>query len=486
MLWPRFLWLRGLGVIFFSAFFSLAAQIQGLIGPRGILPASDLFQGVGRTPTLTALWQLPSLLWVSSSSAALTVLVWAGLVASVLLTIGVWPRGTCAICTVLFLSFVAAAQDFSSYQSDGMLLEAGFLSVFFAPRGVRPRLGVLDPPSRLARFLLVWEWFRIYLESGIVKLASGDEQWRTLRALDHYYENGPLPTYLGWYAQQIPPHAFHAACVVVVFVFELAIVWLGLGPRRARLVCFFLVTPFQAAIILTANYAFLNYIVLFLGVLLLDDRFLVRAGLGAPPEVPPRARNKAFVLVERVALFAVLVVTIVEAPLVSSALPRQLLWPAIALQPFRIANSYGLFAVMTNERLEIEFQGSRDGQTWTPYPFRFKPQDPAAAPGIYAPYQPRFEWNLWFASLGTFREYPWVVQTEALLLDGEPSVLRLFKSDPFHGTPPSRVRAMLWRYWFTTPAEKRKTGRWWNRELRGSYAPALHKGADGRLEIVPG
>ncbi|MFL5359322.1 MAG: lipase maturation factor family protein, partial [Myxococcales bacterium] len=299
MLWPRFLWLRGLGVIFFSAFFSLAAQIQGLIGPRGILPASDLFQAVGPTPTLTALWQMPSLLWLSSSSAALTVLVWAGLVASVLLTIGVWPRGTCAICTVLFLSFVAAAQDFSSYQSDGMLLEAGFLSVFFAPRGVRPGLGVLDPPSRPARFLLVWEWFRIYLESGIVKLASGDEQWRTLRALDHYYENGPLPTYLGWDAQQIPPHAFHAACVVVVFVFELAIVWLGLCPRRARLVCFFLVTPFQAAIILTANYAFLNYIVLVLGVLLLDDRVLVRAGLAAPPEVPPRARNKAFVLVER-------------------------------------------------------------------------------------------------------------------------------------------------------------------------------------------
>jgi len=485
MLWPRFLWLRGLGAIFFSAFFSLAFQIQGLIGPRGILPASDLFEATGRTPTLTALWQVPSLLWLSSSSPALSALVWAGLVASVLLTIGVWPRGTCAICTVLFLSFVAAAQDFSSYQSDGMLLEAGFLSVFFAPRGIWPGLGVLDPPSRLARFLLVWEWFRIYFESGIVKLASGDEQWRTLRALDHYYENGPLPTYLGWYAQQLPPHAFHSACVVVVFLFELAIVWLGLGPRRARLVCFFLVTPFQAAIILTANYAFLNYIVLFLGVLLLDDRFLVRAGLPALPEVPARPRNKAIVLVERVALCGVLAVTIAEAPLVSRALPRELLWPAIALQPFRIANSYGLFAVMTDERFEIEFQGSRDGQTWTPYPFRFKPQDPAAAPGIYAPYQPRFEWNLWFASLGTFREYPWVVQTEALLLDGEPSVLRLFKSDPFHGTPPSRVRAMLWRYWFTTPAEKRKTGRWWNRELRGPYAPGLRKGADGRLDIVP-
>jgi lipase maturation factor 1 len=484
MLWPRFLWLRGLGLIFLSAFCSLAFQIHGLIGPRGILPASELFEALGRGPKLGALWQVPSLLWLGSSGAALSALVAGGLLASLLLTLGVWPRGTCALSTLLFLSFVAAAQDFSSYQSDGMLLEAGFISCFFAPARLWPGLGASDPPSRLARFLLVWEWFRIYFESGIVKLASGDEQWRNLTALDHYYENGPLPTFLGWYAQELPPHAFHAACVVVVFVFELGIVWLGLGPRRAKLVCFFLVSPFQAAIILTANYAFLNYIVLFLGVLLLDDRFLQRAGLRAPAEAQATSRKRAVVYLERAALGLVFVVTLMEAPVLRGALPRPLLWPAIALQPFRIANSYGLFAVMTSERYEIEFQGSRDGETWTPYPFRFKPQDPASAPGIYAPYQPRFEWNLWFASLGTFREYPWVVQTEALLLDGEPSVLRLFASDPFHGTPPTRVRAMLWQYWFTTPAEKRATGLWWRRELRGHYAPGLRKDPSGRLEIM--
>src|SRR5207248_6604089 len=182
MLWPRFLWLRGLGLIFLSAFFSLASQIHGLIGPRGILPASELFEALGRTPSLSAVWQAPSLLWLGSSNGALSALVWAGLAASFLLTLNIWPRGTCAICTVLFLSFVAAAQDFSSYQSDGMLLEAGFLSIFFAPGGLRPGLGEGEPPSRLARFLLVWEWFRIYFESGIVKLASGDEQWRTLTA----------------------------------------------------------------------------------------------------------------------------------------------------------------------------------------------------------------------------------------------------------------------------------------------------------------
>jgi lipase maturation factor 1 len=47
--------------------------------------------------------------------------------------------------------------------------------------------------------------------------------------------------------------------------------------------------------------------------------------------------------------------------------------PVAALEPFRIANRYGLFAEMTRGRYEIEFQGSADGQTWVAYPFRYKP-----------------------------------------------------------------------------------------------------------------
>src|SRR2546423_13871993 len=146
MLWPRFLWLRGLGLLFLSAFLSLDFQIHGPIGPRGILPASELFEALGQ-PSFSSLWQVPSLLWLGSSNTALSLLVSVGLAASILLTLNVWPRGACAICTVLFLSFVAAAQDFSSYQSDGMLLEAGFFSLFFLPRGLPPGLRELHPPS---------------------------------------------------------------------------------------------------------------------------------------------------------------------------------------------------------------------------------------------------------------------------------------------------------------------------------------------------
>jgi lipase maturation factor len=108
---------------------------------------------------------------------------------------------------------------------------------------------------------------------------------------------------------------------------------------------------------------------------------------------------------------------------------------------------------------------------------------PDARAGIYAPYQPRFEWNLWLASLGEWRAYPWVVRTELRLLEGSPAVLRLFAGDPFANEPPSWVRAVRWQYWFTTPDEKRATGAWWKREERGLYAPELHSGVQG-VEVV--
>ena len=475
-LWPRWIWLRALGLIFLSAFYSLAFQITGLLGPRGILPAGEYLVEVRQAfGLLKGLWFAPTLFWISASNAALLTVTFLGALASVLLVLNVAPRVSIAVAGICFLSFIGAAQDFASYQSDGMLLEAAFLSLFLAPRGLRPRLGPADPAPRLAIFLLVWEWFRIYFESGVVKLLSGDLQWRTLTAMDHYYENGPLPTWIGWSFQQRLSHGFHAFTVVLILVFELAIVWFAFSPRRLRLICSCLATIFQIGIILTANYAFLNYIVLSLGVLLLDDRFL---RLPAPPAEPKRTSWPA-----RIALGWILYATIVLAPGISHLLPQPLLWPAIVLQPFRIANRYGLFAVMTSERYEIEFQGSRDGVTWTPYPFRYKPQDPMKAPGIYAPYQPRFEWNLWFASLGGWRGYPWVLRTEVRLLEGSPDVLHLFASNPFPDGPPSWVRAVKWQYWFTTAEEKRATGAYWKREELGLYAPELHLG-DGRVEAV--
>ncbi len=524
----RWLFLRSLGLIYFSAFYSLLFQIKGLIGPEGILPAGQYLAAIARGLGPLRFWFAPTLLWVSSGPHMLMTLCWVGIFASLLVAGNVWPRAMLAVCLVCFLSFVSAAGDFSGYQSDGMLLEAGFIALFFVPRGFLPGWGKASLPARASLFLLLWEWFRIYFQSGVVKLASGDPQWRHLTAMDEYYQNGPLPTWIGWYVQHLP-HWFQAATVVATLVLELGLVWMWFLPRRWRIVCFFIVTPWQIAVILTANYTFLNYLVLVLGFLLLDDRFLARfvparwrpaIAANPPPEVDSEdttlhinpnlypndealsqsGTDAESAPVQRTGLhrhlheagFAATAVVLTWI-LYATTLPLlQMFWrgiplpqgPVTALEPFRIANQYGLFAVMTPHRYEIEFQGSDDGHTWVTYPFRYKPQDPTKVPGIYAPYQPRFDWNLWFASLGSWSQYPIVPRTEVLLLRNDPDVLALFAGNPFPSTPPRQVRAVLWQYWFSSMEEKRTQGIWWRRKLLGLYAPTLEIGPDGRIGMV--
>jgi hypothetical protein len=331
----------------------------------------------------------------------------------------------------------------------------------------------------------------------MAKLLSGDPEWRNFTAMDEYYQNGPLPTWIGWYMQHLP-HWFHASTVAATLVMELGIVWMFLLPPRWRIVCFFIVTPWEIGVILTANYTFLNYLVLALGVLLLDDRFV--NGL-----VPAKWRSRDSTITgdSRVtselwhlkfrhawrstgfAVSAFLLTWIFYATtaemLATYHLPSL---PVVALEPFRIANRYGLFAVMTRGRYEIEFQGSDDGENWKPYHFRYKPQELNEAPRIYAPYQPRFDWNLWFASLSSWRESPIVPNTAVRLLSNDGDVLQLFANNPFPQSPPHQIRTVLLQYWFTSMKEKRETGMWWKRQLLGRYMPTIEKTPDGEIHAL--
>ena len=123
---------------------------------------------------------------------------------------------------------------------------------------------------------------------------------------------------------------------------------------------------------------------------------------------------------------------------------------------------------------------STDGRAWLPYHFRYKPQNEWERPGIYAPYQPRFDWNLWFASLAPWQQNPWIVLTEQRLIQRSPSVLALFRDDPFHGQSPNMVRTMIYQYWFTDLATKHKTGAWWRRQELGEFSPAVQRDATSR------
>ncbi len=551
----RWLFLRALGLVYGSAFFALLFQARGLVGTAGILPLDTWLQRVAQAyPGLARVWIAPTILWLAPDNHALMAILWIGLLASILVTLNLATRASLLVCFLSFLSFIAVSQDFGQYQSDGMLLEAGFLALFLAPRGLLPGWGARSLASRAASLLLLWEWFRIYFESGIVKLASGDPTWRNFTAMYEYYQNGPLPTWVGWYLEQLP-HWFQQGTAGLTLVMELGLVFLAFIPgRRWRNTCFVIVTLWQIGVIATANYAFLNYLVLILGVLLLDDQTLTRfvpkrwhkglLTIACPPPlsfrseakesaspdesnvatsvIPDEVRNlsisaapegghperSAQRAVEgpafskatepawrhhadtlQLAITAVVLTTIFY---VSTAQLLLILWPAApvpltpvaALEPFRIANQYGLFATMTPHRYEIEFQGSNDGITWTPYPFRYKPQNPVERPRIYAPYQPRFDWNLWFASLGPWQEAPIVILTEQCLLENDPDVLGLFRANPFPQQPPRMIRAVLYQYWFSTREQKRTQHLWWTRQLLGTYAPTLERLPDNRYAVT--
>jgi hypothetical protein len=474
-------WQRWLGFLFFWIFLSWWRQAPGLIGPNGILPTGDYLQAVAAHFGFAGrLWYTPSLLWLWHGAHALGLLAALGMLAAAAMMLRWHTRAALAICLVACLSFLACAQVFADYQSDGMIMTAGLFSLFVDDAA----------PAAWAWFSLRWLWFTIYLGSGIAKLLSGDPAWHRLTALNQYYQNLPLPNWLGWYAQQGLPQQAQAAFALLILIVELGVVWLAILPRRFRIVCFWIVTPFQIAIILTANYGFLNYLVLGLGLSLIDDRhlrWLLRRGPQQGNSSGIQSRKSKLRLVAACVVLALISLTGYNLV--------QRVWPSLpaadavntALQPFRVADSFGLFAVMTPDRYEIEFQGSQDGEHWTAYPFRYKPQDPARRPVgdwfLFAPYQPRFDWNLWFASLSNYHQNPWVVQTELRLLGNDPAVLGLFAANPFADQPPRAVRAVLWQYWFATPEQKRAQHIWWSRKFLGLYAPEFARTPAGAAVV---
>ena len=465
----RDIFVRAVGAIYLIAFVSLWFQIDGLVGEQGISPISTYLQSARAQIGSDAFFLLPTLCWFDSSNAFLHFLCGAGAVISILLMAGLAPVVSLALLFVLYLSLTVAGQTFLSFQWDILLLETGFLAFFFAPWQWRMRASGAAPFSRVGFFLLKLLLFKLMLMSGVVKLTSGDDSWWNLTALDYHYWTQPLPTVLGWWADQ-HPEWFKKFSVAFCLVVEIIVPFFIWAPRRLRHIAAGLLIFLQLAIAATGNYCFFNLLTVALCLLLFDDTFFRRANYRAPDR--PWATS--------IPAIVVLVVTLpINATLIFSAFRPNAEWPrpiamvAGYLESFHVVNAYGLFRVMTKTRPEIIVEGSADGNEWVPYEFRWKPGDLNRAPGWVAPHQPRLDWQMWFAALGTYRHNPWFVSLLERLLRNAPDVTRLLSRNPFPGAPPKYVRAQLFEYQFTTAEEHRATGAWWKREERGEYLPAV-------------
>lgn len=436
---------RLIGFVYFIAFTSWGVQAQGLIGSHGILPAAQFFSAILESYGRTAYWEAPSLFWLNWSDGALT----AGWIAGALCALAAmfvppkWAmRVALALCLVLWISLSTAGQDFLSYQWDILLSEAGFLAIFAD-----------DTPVRV--WLFRWLAFRLMFYSGVVKLTSGDPNWRNLTALHYHYETQPLPTPLAWYFDQSPMW-FQKASTAFTFAAELIAPFLFFGPRKVRHVGAWIVIALQILIIATGNYTYFNLLALILTLFLFIE----------PSKTPrPRSHRAVSAAVAGFVGFVSVCLTLQLFSLTTPAMLIILRW----VEPLRIVNSYGLFAVMTTERQEIVVEGSNDGNTWLAYEFPYKPGDLRRAPPFVAPHQPRLDWQMWFAALGTYRQNRWFVGFLLRVMQGEPSVLKLLSYNPFPKTPPKYVRAQLYLYHFTHFGQ----AGWWTREDRGLYFPAV-------------
>jgi hypothetical protein len=433
--------LRILGCTYFVAFVSFGTQAMGLIGSHGILPLGDYLRAARQAAGAAAWWDVPTVFWLNSSDSAVRAVWILGAVCALVAASGLWQRRALAACLVLWLSVCSAGQDFLSFQWDVLLLEAGFLALF-------------ADESLVRIWLFRWLLFRLMIFSGLVKLLSGDPVWHNLTAMAHHYETQPLPTPLAWYLHQLPI-GFQKVSTGFVFLAELAVPLLFFTPRRWRHLGGWITIGFQVLILLTGNYTFFNYLTIALAMFLFIE-----------PSSEPRRLGSVAVSIA-LAGFVGVVSGLLFLELFSVSVPggNEVLRMA---GPLRIVNSYGLFAVMTTTRPEIVVEGSNDGQTWAAYEFRYKAGDVMRAPPVVAPYQPRLDWQMWFAALGNYRQNRWFVNFMVRLLEGEPSVLRLLQSNPFPAAPPKYVRGRVYLYSFTRRGERA----WWRREDRGIYFPA--------------
>lgn len=487
-LFPRFV-----GVIFLSAFVSLWVQIDGLAGAQGILPVADHLQAVQSHFAMVgaphqAWLQAPSLLWFGASDPLLDVWLGCGAAASLLLALGRFPAVSAFVAWACYLSFAAAVPVFLNFQWDALLLETGLLLVFFVPWTRRLRCGSSAPP-RLARLLVWWLLFRLMFESGVVKLfgfdGDGRNAWLDGTAMDYHYFTQPIPVWTSWWLASLPGW-LHRLSLVAVLVIELAVPFLIPGPGRLRMTAFWSFALLMGLIMLSGHYGFFNLLTLALCVTLVDDAswptawraaLIASPGTNQPnPDRPDKLRRRLLPVFALLIVWVTVLQLFMVLRLFSPAAVAPLLSPFV---PFRSANSYGLFSVMTTERPEITVESSRDGLNWKPYRFRYKMDADTGRMPFLLPHMPRLDWQMWFAAL----EYRaagsppgWMMPLLGRLQEQSPPVLALLASQGSPAYAPVYFRLRLDRLTFASPAERAATGRLWRRETLPSYT------IEGRLD----
>jgi hypothetical protein len=463
----RFLFERSLALIYLVAFVCAANQFVPLLGEHGLLPVSRFVRAV---PFRSS----PSLFFFAPSDTAFRIAAWLGIILSCAALFGLIQRWgllasvVWAVLWLLYLSFVNVGQIFYGFGWESLLLETGFFAIFLGSGATVPNAFLI--------WIFRWVLFRDMFGAGLIKL-RGDSCWHDLTCLNYYFETQPIPNVISWYFHWLPA-SVHRVGVMFNHVMELAVPFAYFAPQPIAGVAGLLTIAFQLTLIVSGNLSWLNWLTIVLCIPTLDDRWLSWL-----PITPPALQAPA--LPQRIGIYAVaaLVAVMSVRPILNMLSPRQLM--NFSFNPVHLVNTYGAFGSITRTRNEIAIEGTDDAAitpstTWREYEFKGKPGDPSRMPPQIAPYHLRLDWLMWFAAMSSPSEHPWFTALLVKLLEGDRATLNLLRTNPFPEHPPRYVRALYYEYRFTTPDERRRTGRWWNRELLGEYFSPVALKTTGR------
>jgi len=472
----RFVILRLLGGIYAVAFLAAAKQILPLIGSHGLLPAGAYLARVLDTlgSPAAGFFRSPSLFWFAHSDAVLQGAAWAGFALSCVVAAGYANAILMTALWALYLSFVHVGQEWYGYGWEIQLLETGFLAIFLCPLLDGRPFPKREPPV-VVLWLFRWLIFRIMLGAALIKL-RGDRPWRDLTALYYHFESQPIPNPLSRWFHFLPRWILKGG-VLFNYLAELVAPWFAFYPRICRHVAGAVMVLFQLTLILSGNLSFLNWLTIVPALACFDDSFWSRllpcalarraaeAAEKAQPSLP--MQRSPWVVAAIVALLSI-------QPVLNMISPGQIM--NTSFDPLDLVNTYGAFGTVGRERLNVVFEGTESEAAdaravWKPYAYRALPVELDRMPCQIAPYQPRLDWQMWFAAMGTPNQYPWTLHLVWKLLHNDPGALSLFGGNPFPQKPPRYLRAVLYRYRFA-PAGNLE-GNWWKREAVGPWLPPL-------------
>jgi hypothetical protein len=452
---------KSVGALFLIAFLNALNQFRPLLGERGLLPVPLFTRAV-------PVKESPSLFFFFPNDKAFTLGSWIGIALSSAVVSGAVDRHGWILFLIwaaiwgLYLSFVNVGQIFYGFGWESILLEAGAYAAFLGSS--------VATPQPVTMWLFRWLLFRVMFGAGLIKL-RGDSCWRDLTCLDYHYETQPMPNPLSWYFHHGPKWTRKGGVLFNHFA-ELIVPFGYFLPQPIAAIAGALTILFQLLIFASGNLSWLNVLTLALAFSCFDDGtlagiFPIHLFITHSPDLAFRILTGAIVL---------LVIFLSVKPIRNLLSSRQVM--NTVYNRFHFVGTYGAFGGITRTRYEIVIEGTAesvitDSTKWLEYEFKGKPGDPARMPPQIAPYHLRLDWLMWFAAMGSYQRHPWFIHLMAKLLQGDRAVLSLLGKNPFPNAPPHFVRALRYEYRFTSAEAKRRTGRWWTRELMGDYFPAV-------------